>query len=676
MRPERALRAESWLQSHADVVALVAVAVGLLLRLKAGCGTYLNPDEATSCLIAHQANLAAVYHASLTNSHPPLYFFLLYFWRFLGDSEFLLRLPSILAGTAFLWFAYRWAGEMLGEAAGLASVLILAFSPLLISMSAEVSNYSLLLMLLAAALWTLQRAFEKPSVGRMLVFSVLLLLAILTHYSMFVVTLALGVCALIRVLRRELPAPVARTWVLMQAVAAGLWVLLYAMHLEHPDGTGMLRSAADIGLRASYFHRGDGNLLLFPVRATGMLFRYLFDSRLLGIPEALLALAGIVLLIARPPLPGKRSSGLLLLLTFVIAAGLALVEVLPYGGAREDIFLMPFAVAGIAVFLARLARQKLLPILVGAVILMPVWSVVATKPDYRVADRQRPVMESAMSYVRQTIPLGSTVFCDYQTSQLLGYYLDRDAITAFPSAKSQPGSGGQFLEHRYSGYRVVTEVRSWSFVPDHFPAELARFRHDFPEGNPESETLNSKPDVSDLGLRASDFASSPVWVVDAGWGPLLCTEQNRTFPDFSCLDVRTFGGNVAVFRVQERTPEMNAAALTELAARVAALPGVLVNAVLLPSDVRGDSVFRLLRSQVRQTLSYADFYRSIESRQHRLGDFLPALAFWIFNTGEPHGHDFRSMNGRESYAAGGYQFTLLALSSDSSAAVYRITRQE
>jgi 4-amino-4-deoxy-L-arabinose transferase-like glycosyltransferase len=282
-------RLEFWLQSHADIVALVDIALGFLLRLRAGLGTYLNPDEATNYLIAHQASLSAVYHASLTDPHPPLSYFLLYFWRMLGDSEFMLRLPSMLAGTVFLWFAYRWAGEMLGKTAGLVSLLILAFSPVLISMSAEVRNYSLLLLLLAATLWTLQRALEKPSVRRIVVFSILLLLSILTHYSMFVVTLALGGYVAIRALRRELPAPVMKSWVLMQAVAAGLWVLLYMTHLAHLKGSGMERSAADIWLRASYFHRGEGNPLLFPVQATGMLFRYLFDSRLLGVPQALFA---------------------------------------------------------------------------------------------------------------------------------------------------------------------------------------------------------------------------------------------------------------------------------------------------------------------------------------------------------------------------------------------------
>jgi hypothetical protein len=49
-----------------------------------------------------------------------------------------------------------------------------------------------------------------------------------------------------------------------------------------------------------------------------------------------------------------------------------------------------------------------------------------------------------------------------------------------------------------------------------------------------------------------------------------------------------------------------------------------------------------------------------------------ALAFWQFNTREQHVQGFSYMNERESFEAGRYRFTLLALSRDSSAAVYLI----
>jgi hypothetical protein len=120
---------------------------------------------------------------------------------------------------------------------------------------------------------------------------------------------------------------------------------------------------------------------------------------------------------------------------------------------------------------------------------------------------------------------------------------------------------------------------------------------------------------------------------------------------------------------------MNAAALLELAGVLAARSVPPVNSALLPSGVRTDSALPLIRMYVGQAVTYADFYRSVESRQRRVDDYLPALAFWIFNTPEQHVLGFSYMNGRENYVAGGYQFELLATSADSSAAVYRIAKQ-
>ena len=648
-QPNAGQRLETWLEANLDLVALAAVALGLLLRLKAGIGTYLNPDEATNYLIARQASLGAVYRASLTSPHPPLYFFLLYLWRLLGSSEFMLRLPSILAGTAFLWVAYRWVAETMGRVAGLATVLVLAFSPLLISLSAEVRSYALLMLLTAGALWTLERAFRRSSRSYLLLSAALLYLAILTHYSAIVLAIALGIYGLVRVLRREMPANASGAWVAVQAIAAGLCIVLYVTHLSHLKGSGLERSASDIWLRASYFHRGESSLLLFPLQATGYLFRYLFDSRLLGISGALLALAGVILLVVKPAAPARRLTALLLVLPFLVAIGFALAGVYPYGGTRHNVFLILFATAVIGAVIERIVRGRMVVLLVGAVVILPLWNLTAPKPSYRIPDQRRQVMQSGVSYVRQTVAPGSFIFCDFQTSQLLAYYLDPKAITEVPSAVTELGSGAQFLEYRYSGYRVVTEVKSWSFTADDFADELARFRESF---------------------RVPEETS--VWVVDAGWGPAVVSEQSHSFPDFESGRVKTFGANIAVFAARPRTSAENVSALTELAQEMSGRSGLPARTVLLPSDVPGLESALSEQRLGRQVLTYARFYQALASGQSRPADYLPALAFWQFNTREQHVQGFSYMNERESFEAGGYRFTLLALSRDSSAAVYLI----
>src|SRR5260370_27369543 len=90
---------EAWFQSHSDLVALLTIAAGFLLRVRAAAGTFLNPDEALHFSVSNQTSLAAAYRARLTLAHPPLLIFLLYFWRHVRTSGFVLRLPSVILGT-------------------------------------------------------------------------------------------------------------------------------------------------------------------------------------------------------------------------------------------------------------------------------------------------------------------------------------------------------------------------------------------------------------------------------------------------------------------------------------------------------------------------------------------------------------------------------------------------
>src|ERR1700736_59260 len=99
-----------WFQSHLDRIAGLVAAAGFLVRVWSASGTYLNPDEAMHFTVANRDSLKLAYQASLNLAHPPLMIFVLYFWRGLGTSELLLRFPSIVAGSAFCWLAYKWLG--------------------------------------------------------------------------------------------------------------------------------------------------------------------------------------------------------------------------------------------------------------------------------------------------------------------------------------------------------------------------------------------------------------------------------------------------------------------------------------------------------------------------------------------------------------------------------------
>src|SRR5260370_4470113 len=91
-------RLDNCSRRHFQLTAIVVLIVGLALRLREAWGTFLNPDEALHYFIANRNSWALAYQASLTMAHPPLMVFVLHWWRILGTSEFMLRMPADLAG--------------------------------------------------------------------------------------------------------------------------------------------------------------------------------------------------------------------------------------------------------------------------------------------------------------------------------------------------------------------------------------------------------------------------------------------------------------------------------------------------------------------------------------------------------------------------------------------------
>ena len=67
---------------------------------------------------------------------------------------------------------------VLGRAAGLITLLLVAFSPVLTALAAEVRDYSLLLLWMASALYFLERAFRDQKVSSIAYSSLFLYLAI------------------------------------------------------------------------------------------------------------------------------------------------------------------------------------------------------------------------------------------------------------------------------------------------------------------------------------------------------------------------------------------------------------------------------------------------------------------------------------------------------------------
>src|SRR6266851_8212827 len=129
---------ESWFEDHADQAAVFVVLVGLLARLWAASGIFLNPDEALHFRLANQASLALAYGQSATAAHPPLLILFLYYWRALGTSDLWLRLPSVIAGSIFCWVFFKWLTQVTDRLTAFIGLLFVSFLLPIIMLAAEV----------------------------------------------------------------------------------------------------------------------------------------------------------------------------------------------------------------------------------------------------------------------------------------------------------------------------------------------------------------------------------------------------------------------------------------------------------------------------------------------------------------------------------------------------------
>ena len=413
-----------WFQDRAGLAAILLTLLGFLARLWTASGTFLNPDEALHFRLANQVSLDFAYKAALTAAHPPLFILLLHFWRVLGTSELWLRLPSVLAGTAFCWMFYKWLTKAAGGLAGLIGLLFVALLPPIVVLSAEVRQYALLLAFLVSALYFLDVAFAENSPGRMVAFSLCLYLAMLFHYSAFLFAAALGVYALLRIFTERPPARLVAAWAVGQFGGLALAVFLYKTHLSRL-GAGDSRTAmqgwiSEYYLHRSYFDPAHDNPVKFLVGHTFGVFQYFFGQLAVGIAMGIVFFAGVAILLCRQRLPEDRNSprplGIFLLIPFAIAGATSLAHVYPYGGTRHVAFLIISAVTGVSVAIVCLASSRWdRGLAIAALVLVACIAFGKPRqPRMERADQSRTHMADALNFVRENIKPSELIFTDYQ----------------------------------------------------------------------------------------------------------------------------------------------------------------------------------------------------------------------------------------------------------------------
>jgi hypothetical protein len=460
---------DSSVRAHGGIWTGALLAAGLLLRIWHASGTFLNSDEAMHFAAANQTSWWLTYKASLNLAHPPLLIFLLHIWRYVGTSELMLRLPSILGGTAFCWLVFGWASRLFDPTVAWTAFVLALFLPSSIQLSTEVRQYELLLGFAMVAAYLLELALAKRSVLAMSFSGVCLCMALLSHFSAFLFAAALGSYAVCRMVKERTPLRVFAAWEAGQVLAIGLSYFLYVTQISRLEqvyrGFSLTQGFMASGYLAKYyFVPGKVNPFVFIVARTGGFFQFAFQQLAVGDVAFALFVIGVALIFSGKVVRvNSRPLGFLLLAPFALNCIAALGRAYPYGGTRHSAFLLPFAIAGVSVALAWICGKRLaVSIFVAACAVI----LCALFPAKQLADappgsQRIEHMKDAISFLQQ-LPRDEPIFADVQSSLLLRYYLcDRR-----PLVTDQLRDG--FVSYECSGHRIISARQQYIFTAESF----------------------------------------------------------------------------------------------------------------------------------------------------------------------------------------------------------------
>ena len=114
---------------------------------------------------------------------PPFYFLLAWLTSQLGSAAELIRLPSLIAGTAVIPLTYVVGFRMMGRTAGLIATALVTLSPTLIFFSGDGRAYAVAILLLVASTAAMLAAARTGRTWWWVAYGGFSLLAMYSHYT-------------------------------------------------------------------------------------------------------------------------------------------------------------------------------------------------------------------------------------------------------------------------------------------------------------------------------------------------------------------------------------------------------------------------------------------------------------------------------------------------------------
>ncbi len=216
--------------------------LALLLRANHLGAQSLWFDETYTVAVAGMPVGEALQALIADGVHPPLFYLVENIILRLGRSEILLRLPSLLAGSASIPLIYILGKRWLGPRVALLTAALFALSPFGVWYAQDARMYSLLGMFSILSMLFYDRLLERPSRGDLAGFVLTNACAYLTHYFAFFLPIIQLTHQAIH-LRRHWR--LLRSWTAAEVVAATpalLWVVAIARRDAQIFGIGWIPS--------------------------------------------------------------------------------------------------------------------------------------------------------------------------------------------------------------------------------------------------------------------------------------------------------------------------------------------------------------------------------------------------------------------------------------------------
>jgi mannosyltransferase len=154
------------MSKHLDLGKIAIIAITILafaLRIYHLGHQSIWYDEGVSIYYSCQSLKDLLVSASADN-HPPLHYLVLHFWlKLAGQSEFSVRLLSLISGVLSIPLLFRLGQELFDQRVGLLAAFLLSISPFHVWFSQEARMYTLAVLFSLASVYIFALCFEERS---------------------------------------------------------------------------------------------------------------------------------------------------------------------------------------------------------------------------------------------------------------------------------------------------------------------------------------------------------------------------------------------------------------------------------------------------------------------------------------------------------------------------------